>query len=150
MVQRAAARHPHLTFIQADVQDLDLGTTFDVIVCSDLINDLWDVEAAFEVIARHSHSFTRLVLNSYSNLWQIPRMIAETLGMARPMMPQNWLTVEDTRNLLYLAGFESIRRSSEIMLPVRIRCSRNWRTVTWFGFGRSGSSASQISWWPVQ
>ncbi len=43
-LKRARERHPHLRFVRADVHELDLGETFDVIILSDLINDLWDVQ----------------------------------------------------------------------------------------------------------
>ena len=67
-----------------------------------------------------SHRSTRIVINNYSRLWEIPRRIADRLGLAKPQLPQNWLTVEDIANLLHLADFEVIRTSAEIMLPLRI------------------------------
>jgi glycosyltransferase involved in cell wall biosynthesis len=39
--------------------------------------------------------------------------------MARPNLPQNWLTMEDMVNLLGLADFEVIRGWSEVLWPVR-------------------------------
>jgi SAM-dependent methyltransferase len=120
MVSLASERHPELRFVHADAHTFDLHETFDVVVCSDLINDLWDVQAVFERIAAHSHRSTRLVLNLYSNLWEGPRRVTEDLGLVQRLLPQNWLTVEDTANLLYLAGFEVIRQSAEIMCPIRV------------------------------
>ena len=43
--------------------------------------------------------------------------IAAGLKHAHPHLYQNWLTPDDVQNLLYLAGFEVIRKSQEIMLP---------------------------------
>src|SRR5437879_5470640 len=55
-LRRAARRHPHLRFVQADAHLLDLVANqafeFDVVVLSDLVNDLWDVEVAFRQLAR--------------------------------------------------------------------------------------------------
>jgi SAM-dependent methyltransferase len=121
MVERANARHAgkNLTFVQADAHEFNLGETFDYIVCSDLVNDLWDVQQVFEQIALHAHSSTRVVTNSYNRLWEQPRRVAEALGLAKPMLTQNWLTGSDVVNLLYLAGFEVIRSSPEILWPVR-------------------------------
>jgi hypothetical protein len=65
------------------------------------------------------HSGTRLVLNFYSRLWEIPRRVAETLRIARPQLGQNWLTVPDVENLLYLAGFETIQTRPEVLWPMR-------------------------------
>jgi SAM-dependent methyltransferase len=120
MVRLARERHPDLVFHQADAHDFDLGEQFDFVVCSDLINDLWDVQTVFERVAAHCHPDTRILLNFYSQLWAGPRKLAETAGLVKRLLLQNWLTVEDVSDLLYLAGHETIRHSREIMCPVRL------------------------------
>ena len=42
------------------------------------------------------------------------------MGVAKPLLPQNWLTVEDVENLMNLSEFEIIRHSEEIMIPIYI------------------------------
>jgi glycosyltransferase involved in cell wall biosynthesis len=42
------------------------------------------------------------------------------MGLANPMISQNWLTIEDVYNILYLAGFEPIRNWQEILFPLRL------------------------------
>lgn len=120
MIERARKQHPDLRFLEADVHEMDLGGTFDVIICSDLVNDLWDVQSVFERVASLCHSRTRLIMNVYSRLWQWPLAFARRVGLARPLLEQNWLTVEDLKNLLELSGFEIIRQSCEILCPLRI------------------------------
>jgi ubiquinone/menaquinone biosynthesis C-methylase UbiE len=119
MVERARNRHPAITFLQADAHFLDLGEEFDFIICADLVNDVWDVQKLLQAAARHAHPSTRLILNSYSRLWELPRRFAEKIGLARRQMSQNWLTAGDIVGLLNLADFEAIRQSPEIMWPVR-------------------------------
>lgn len=119
MIERARERHPELDFAVGDAHTLDLGEAFDYIVCSDLVNDLWDVQKVFENIARHCHPGTRVILNSYSRLWELPRRLAELLGLAKRQILQNWLAPKDIGNLLYLADLELIRRSEEILWPFR-------------------------------
>jgi glycosyltransferase involved in cell wall biosynthesis len=58
-------------------------------------------------------------MNCYSRLWGFPRRLAEMLGLAKPQLAQNWLTVDDISNLLYLADLEVIRVWPEIMWPLR-------------------------------
>jgi SAM-dependent methyltransferase len=119
MITRARQRHPELEFIHADAHDLsELEETFDVIIMSDLINDLWDVQRVFEQIKPLCTSHTRIILNFYSRLWQMPLSIAQTLNLATSNLYQNWLTREDVDDLLLLAGFESIRSSQEVLLPL--------------------------------
>src|SRR5689334_13233666 len=52
MLAVAAARHPALSFVAADVHELDLGETFDYIILSDVINDLYDVQQVFDRVRR--------------------------------------------------------------------------------------------------
>lgn len=119
MIGAARSMHPHLRFVEMDVHCLAANESFDYVICSDLVNDLWDVQKVFEVVAAHCHPATRFLLNFHSNLWQAPRRLAAALGLAHPQMLQNWLAPDDVQNLLYLAGFEVIRASNEILWPMR-------------------------------
>ena len=119
MIERAQRRHPEVRYLQADAHSFDLKEQFDFVICSDLFNDLWDVQRVLDSIALHTHPSTRLIINTYSRVWEAPRRMAEAVGMARRLLPQNWLTGSDIVNLLYLADFEVIRSSQEIVWPVR-------------------------------
>jgi SAM-dependent methyltransferase len=119
LIESARSKYPGLHFEVEDASNLHIEGEFDFIICSDLLNDLWDVQSVFDKISRHCHPRTRLLINCYSRLWESPRRLAETLGLAKPQLSQNWLTVEDISNLLTLSGFETIRSSAEIMCPVR-------------------------------
>jgi ubiquinone/menaquinone biosynthesis C-methylase UbiE len=106
MIARAKQRHPELEYFQMDAHDLSgLEGEFDVIIFSDTVNDLWDVQRALEQVKRLCTPHTRLILNFYNHLWQIPLTIAQNLNLAAPMLNQNWLTPEDVNNMLHLAGF---------------------------------------------
>ena len=119
MVREARRRHPQLTFSIADAHDLSgIDGPFDVVILSDLMNDLWDVQRVLEQVARVCHAGTRVVVNNYSRLWELPLSMAATLGIARPRLQQNWLTVEDVANLFHLAGFEVVRRWPEVIWPL--------------------------------
>ncbi len=120
MLQRARHEHPNLQFVEGDAHNFDLGEKFDYIVCADLINDVWDVQGVFENIGRHCHANTKLIVNSYSRLWELPRRAAEAAGLAKPQLKQNWLARDDIFNLLHLVDFEQIRVSPEILWPFRI------------------------------
>ena len=119
MIERAREKYPGLHFFAQDAHEFQLNERFDYIVASDLVNDLWDVQLMLETLGAHVHSSTRLVFNFYSRLWEIPRRMAEAVGLARRQLNQNWLTVEDIVNLLNLTGYEPIRMSQEILWPVR-------------------------------
>lgn len=119
MVKRAAERYPNLQFMKCDAHDIGLCEKFDVIIISDLINDLWDVQAVFKQIARLAIPRTQIILNTYSRLWELPLALAQRLGLTRQLLPQNWLTVEDVIGLMDLADFEVIRHWGEILWPLQ-------------------------------
>ncbi len=121
MISRGKERHPHLKLIHSDAHEIDLDEKFDFIILSDLIVDLWDVQTVLENIAKLSTPRTRVIINSYSRLWEKPLTLAKRLRLSRPMhrKNQNWLTVEDIGNLLCLSGFEMMRNWSEVIWPIR-------------------------------
>lgn len=118
-IERAKRKNPNIEFHQLDAHDLSsLEDKFDVIILSDTVNDLWDVQRALEQIKRFCTPHTRLILNFYSHVWQFPLTLAQRFNLASPMLSQNWLTPEDVNNMLHLAGFESIRTTHEVLWPL--------------------------------
>lgn len=121
MVSIAQQRNPTLEFIVADVHKLDLGSrVFDYIVVSDLVNDLWDVQAALNHVGACCKPQTRIIFNYYSYLWGGALRLAQKIGIATPNLPQNWLTHQDMLNLLELSGLQPLRSWEEVVasLPV--------------------------------
>jgi ubiquinone/menaquinone biosynthesis C-methylase UbiE len=119
MVSQAQVRYPNLEFKLADVHELALGgQQFDFIILSDVINDLWDLQAVLEKLRPCCTPATRLVFNFFSHVWQLPLTLAQTLGVATPTQPQNWFTRHDLKNLLELSGFEALRDWEEVVVPL--------------------------------
>jgi SAM-dependent methyltransferase len=125
MISQAHQRHPELTFIQADAHELQLDHQFDVVILSDLVNDLWDVQTVLEQVRPLCKAGTRVILNFFSRVYQPALGLAGALGLAKHLLPQNWLTPEDAENLLNLAGFEVIRRQREILFTFPIPLVRD-------------------------
>ncbi|MCX5819995.1 MAG: glycosyltransferase [Deltaproteobacteria bacterium] len=120
MLRHARQSHPDIEFVEADGHDLEMiERPFDIIILSDLIDDLWDVQMVLEQIKRLCHHHTRIIINSHSRVWEPLLFTARKLKVAKPMLPQNWLTVEDVSNLLNLSGFEVIRSWEEVLWPLR-------------------------------
>jgi ubiquinone/menaquinone biosynthesis C-methylase UbiE len=120
MISRAQELHPELNFQQINTIDSGIKHQFDFIVLSDTINDLWDVQEIFEGIHKLLKPDGRIILNFYSRLWEFPLKIATILNIAKPTLLQNWLTLDDTSNLLNLSGFELVRHWEEVLLPLPI------------------------------
>ena len=120
MLDIARRSHAELTFIEGDIHEVSLEGTFDYIILSDAINDYWDVQAVLRRLAPLCRSSTRLLFNYYSRLWELPLAIAQRMELAKPNLLQNWMTVEDLNNLLYLEGYEVIRNWDEVLFPLPI------------------------------
>jgi SAM-dependent methyltransferase len=121
MIEAARKRHPHLRFVIADAHDLSALTgPFDVIVLSDLLHDVWDVQGLLDGLQRLCTPGTRVVINVYSRLWGFPLALAGRLGLARPALKQNWLTRSDVVNLLKLSDFRAIRVWQEMLFPLPV------------------------------
>jgi SAM-dependent methyltransferase len=121
MVDLARRLHPRLEFRVGAGEELDLdGETFDYIVLSDLVPYVHDLLALFERVAAHSHARTRVLVSSYNPVWRPVLALAELLRL-KPAKPlRNWVSPDDVRNLLLLAGFEQVSLSRRILLPKQI------------------------------
>jgi SAM-dependent methyltransferase len=131
-LREARRRHPSLRFVEADAHALPLSTAggsgaagppleeFDFIVLSDLVNDLWDVQRVLEGLGPLVGPRTRVVLNFFSHLWELPLRAASRLGAAQSTLRQNWLTPEDVRNLLRLANLDVVKQWEEVLLPLDV------------------------------
>jgi ubiquinone/menaquinone biosynthesis C-methylase UbiE len=120
MIKCAKQKHPHLQFICADAHTLSLEEKFDVIILSDLINGVWNVQTVFERLTPLTTPHTRLIINSYSHLWEQHMLFTKWLSMNYlPNIPHNWLTVDNITNLLYLTDFEIIQHRQEVLWPWR-------------------------------
>lgn len=121
MLARARDAHPHLKFVEADAHDLKaVGEVFDVIILSDLLNDLWDVQTVLTEVRRLCHPGTRVVMNLYSHLWEPVLEGATRLRLATPRLEQSWLTLEDVHGLLALSGFDVVKQWQEVLFPLPV------------------------------
>ena len=118
-VELARARHPDLVFTCEDVHELHFEESFDVVVLSDLVNDIWDVQEVLDKVAGFCTADTRIVLNFFNKLWQGPLGAARALGFADPLLKQNWLSNQDVTNLLKISGFEVISTTGELLWPIQ-------------------------------
>ena len=109
-----------MRFVVGDVHSLtELSPErFDAIMLSDLVNDLWDVQAVLEAIRGLATARTRVIINTYSRPWEPLLGLAEKLKLAQPTLHQNWLTTEGLTNLFDLTDFEVIRHWQEILRPL--------------------------------
>lgn len=114
----ARKKHKDLHFVNADCHDLNLSEKFDIIILSDILNDVWDVQRILNIVNMLSDSDTRVIINCQSHLWEFPLYCAKKMRIAQPTLFQNWLTVDDLRGMLDLCDFEIIKNWEEILWPI--------------------------------
>ncbi|HPJ73109.1 MAG TPA: methyltransferase domain-containing protein, partial [bacterium] len=118
MIEEARRNVPEAEFMVADVEFLPpLKRAFDYILMVNVIGDIVDVQKAFENLLPLCRPSTRLVVVYYNHLWEPLVKLAERLGMKIRQPNQNWLSPADISNLLYLAGFELVRKDTALLLP---------------------------------
>ena len=125
MVALAKQRHPAHEFILGDVENAEtirsLGPEpFDVILLSDTIGSLEDIQQSFELIHQLCTTETRIVVSYYSRFWEPIIRLAERVGLKMPTRTQNWLSTDDIRAILALADFEEIKQEWRQILPKRL------------------------------
>jgi len=120
LIELARTQYPHITFHEMEAENLELDEAFDVIILSNVIGYLQDIEHVFIQIGKACHEKTRIIVTYYNKLWEPFIRLAERLGIKRKSPEQNWLTNHDIINLLYLAGFETYKDNKSMLLPVRI------------------------------
>jgi len=120
LIEIAKSRHQDTSFYVMDAEDIQLNRKFDVIILSNLVGYISDVEAVFLQLKKVCHPQTKVIVNYYNYIWEPLLKFTEFLGLKKKTPPQNWLSHNDVSNLLYLAGFNTYRLSRRMILPVNI------------------------------
>ncbi len=118
MIAAARDRHPEIDFFTADAENLpEFEKTFDYILLENVVGDLVDVQEAFEQLQKCARGDSRVVIVYYNYLWEPLVKIAEKLKLKIREPIQNWLSAADIENLLFLAGFETVKRDNFLLFP---------------------------------
>ena len=120
MIRLSREKHPSLRFEVDDLEDLKIREAFDYIICSDLVGELTDIWKAFREMRKLCHRNSRIIITYYNYLWEPLVRTGEMLGLKIPQDYQNWLSLEDIGNLLYLNGFEVIKKGHKVLMPKNI------------------------------
>jgi SAM-dependent methyltransferase len=120
-IELARARHPSLDLRVADVErDALPEGPFDVVVLSDAVGLLEDIERALTRLRPLLTPEGRIIVTYYNFLWEPVLKLAERVGKKTPWPDQNWLSMKDIENLLHLSGYEVVRRGTDILLPAYV------------------------------
>jgi SAM-dependent methyltransferase len=116
MVGCAKESYPHLEFVRSDPEELDLGQQFDYILFEHIF-DTVDILAALKRIRAHCSDDTQLVILNYNQLWQPILALATKLGLRSKFVEPNWVSENDIRGFLRIAGFRLVRKHRLMLFP---------------------------------
>lgn len=120
LIAQAKQKYSDVEFFCMRAENIEEMGKFDVVVMSNLVGFLDDIELVLEQIKKLCHEKTRIIITSYSRLWEPMIGFAEAIGIKRKTPQQNWLSKKDLVNLLYLTGFETYRTNSSMLIPFNI------------------------------
>jgi SAM-dependent methyltransferase len=120
MVEEAAQRHPELEFVCDAGETFIRDEHFDYVVFSDVVPFAEDLLLMFRNAARMMHPRSRVIVHSYSGLWKPIIALAELLRLKARKPLRNWVSPEDVRNLLDLAGFDVVKTDRRILFPMKV------------------------------
>jgi SAM-dependent methyltransferase len=125
MVRCAQKLHPDLRFVRSDPEDLELNETFDYVLFNHIF-DTADILASFECIRRHCTPETKIVIINANHLWEPVLELATRLRLRARFVEPNWVSENDIRGFLKLAGFRPVRKHRLILFPKRIPLLSNF------------------------
>jgi len=120
MIEIAQQNFPSVEFKVMNAEDLQLNEKYDLIILSNLVGFLEDIQAVFEQLKKVSHSQTKIIVTYYNFLWEPVLKFAEFTGLKTKTPNQNWLTQRDLENLLQNSGWDVYRRARRMIIPFYI------------------------------
>jgi GT2 family glycosyltransferase len=104
------------------LQGLDEIKSFrpDYIILNGALHYVRDIQSYLERLWNFCEHDTRIIITYYSSAWRPVLKAATAFGLRVKDPEQNWISHEDIDNLLYLSGFQMVKRESRILIPVYI------------------------------
>ncbi len=133
-IAEARRNYPHLAFQEFATEDVarlaDAGegrpATFDVIILSGVMHQLYDLHTALEALRAVCHDRTRILITTYSRAWQ-PLVRAGELARWKARTPgESWLPPYEVASLLRQCDFDIISQKPSILLPLPIPLVSNF------------------------
>ncbi len=119
MLREAALRHPDLQFRSTRAEDVgQLGQTFDYIILSQVLDEIYDLRSLFHSLQSVCHARTRIIVVIHSRLWQPVLRLMEWCRLKSPTPERNWLPHDEIIHLLGLCDFQTVRMFSMTIAPL--------------------------------
>ncbi|WP_163707162.1 glycosyltransferase [Mangrovibacterium lignilyticum] len=120
MIEKARKQFPQIEFINCAAEEISTTQKFDVIILSNLIGFLEDIQLVFNKLHKVCHADTKIIITHFNHFWEPLIKMAEFLHLKKKEPRQSWISKKDLTNLLYLADFEVYRQNSSMLFPYYI------------------------------
>jgi len=120
MIREARQQFPGLELHVMKAEELRFDEKFDLVILSNLIGYLDDIQQVLKQLHKVCHSQTKIIITYYNFLWEPVLKFGEMIGYKTKTPPQNWLSLEEIAALLELAGFSVYRNTRRMIFPVYI------------------------------
>lgn len=120
MISEARIRYPRFEYHVMDAENITLNEKFDFIIISDTIGYFDDVQKSFEQVRKLCTADTRIIVTYVNFLWLPLLNLAEFFRLKMPQVRNNWLNIDDIKNLLDLSGYDVIKSGRKFLIPFYI------------------------------
>ena len=114
-LETAKQRHEGFQFF-SDLRSVP-EQTFDYIILTSVTMEEYDIQDQFCRLRPFCTSSTRIVVDSYSYLWEPILRVTQRLKLRRPTNFKNWISHKDLHSFLHLADFQAVTTYRHTLLP---------------------------------
>ena len=118
-IKQAQVKYPALTFYNS-LKKILPDQQFDYIILSSTTHEIEDIQKLFISLQKYCHNKTRIIIDSYSFLWEPILWLTTKLHLRRKTPIKNWLSQYDIQHFLYLAGFDTVTSGRTMLIPCYI------------------------------
>jgi SAM-dependent methyltransferase len=120
-IAEARRLRPELTFHEMAAEEVGrLGETFDYVILSGVLPQLYDVYTALEAIRSVCHDRTRIIVTTFSRAWQPGIRFGESLGWKARVPDESWIPPAEVSSIFSQCDFDIVTQRESILLPVGI------------------------------
>lgn len=117
-IKSAQTRYPAYRFF-TNLSDVPVQS-FDIIILSLATMETDDVQLLLDQLHHYCSRSTRIIVDTYSCLWEPILWISQKLGLRRATPLKNWLSARDLYNFFSLSDYQLIQQLPYLLLPVYI------------------------------
>ena len=128
-VTEVTGGNTHIEIFQSSIELFDfkqLNRKFQYVVLSGVLEHVYDVLRILQSIQETIDTESRVIVVTYSRLWQPLFRLAEKMRLKAAMPTQNWIPVSEVENLANQSGLELVKTQRAILIPFYVPLVSRW------------------------